>query len=213
MKPCRCFGPFWQTRKSPVVIARNALFAGLAAISLSQSSAFARRKRGLLVAALPWTIPTSILAAATVLFFTPARQPGGRAIAVGRARQRRVGEIALPTSQGAVVRIGSFVDEAVLVLSVHAHCGQCSSLIDEADTWRTRGERGVLIAGPASLPARDLQNGSAVVVDETFQAGRTCGAAAAPAALVVAPDGLILKELAEGHEAILRLLVDGEPGF
>ncbi len=139
-----------------------------------------------------------------------AREAHGMAVEPATVNLDRVRSLALPTLGGDVVRIEDFRAESVLLLSVHAECDQCSGLVEKASAWRVQGDRGVLIAGPAGLRETHESRSVRVVIDETFQAGRSCGAARAPSALISKPRDLLLGNLAEGHEAIGALLLTFE---
>jgi hypothetical protein len=149
-----------------------------------------------------------LLAIGAMMFFSRTRVGASRpASRLGEAKAQRVSELVLPTPEGEVVRLGGFEQSVVLVLSVHSHCEQCARLVDGAARWQSKGERAVLVAGPASM-SLDWQPGLTFVVDSTFQAGRACGAAAAPSAAVVASAGMVIRDLIEGHDKIARVLLD-----
>jgi methylamine dehydrogenase accessory protein MauD len=124
----------------------------------------------------------------------------------------------LPLLTGGEVALEDYRDRRVLLVFSDPNCGPCDQLLPELEQrWRQQPEPDILLVSRGEVEANRLKASQfgltvPIALQRHWEISRLYGMFATPIAYLVNEEGIIIHDVAVGHDQILRLLI-AEPDY
>ena len=120
-------------------------------------------------------------------------------------------DVPLTTLGGKPATLGDVLSATAVVLFWDPRCGFCERMLGDLKAWETNRPAGspdlLLISTGPPETNRWMGLQSAILLDDSFAAGRAIGVSGTPSAIIVDRHGKLLSSVAVGAPAVMSLLV------